>query len=179
MQSTDTLNSLEPQFHLQSLGNASNPDIVFFRLLGFEQKLDLFALRVKLVVFNLLVLGASVMAYQGWIWVDEIKRDATIGLSQAEKDRDPFNIPNQWLHAFNYMIAHGFADADGVLFGCAASLMISYVLFGSFISLCKYGKSFHYTKLIVYTAPLNWILGAFVANVAYHILALRIGNVQF
>ena len=179
MQSTDTLKSLEPQFHLQSLGNASNPDIVFFRLMGFEQKLNLFHLRVKLVVFNLLVLGASVMAYQGWIWVDEIKRDATKGLSQAEKDRDPFNIPHQWLHTFNHIIAHGFADADGVLFGCAASLMISYVLFGSIISMCNYGKSFNYTKLIVYTAPLNWILGAFIAYVAYHILALRIGNVQF
>ena len=67
-------------------------------------------------MFNLLVLWACMTSFQGWIWVDQMKRDTTKGLSQAEKDRDPFDIPHPWVHEFSHIIAHGFADAEGTVF---------------------------------------------------------------
>ena len=172
LQNTDTLKSLEPKFHLQSLGDASNPDIIFFRVLGVERKVDLAVLRFKLVMFNLLVLLASMTSFQGWIWVDQMFRETTKGLSQAEKDRDPFHIPHKWLHDYNHIVAHGFANTVGLLYGCAVSLIGAYALYGSFF-MELYGKSFNYTRMIVYTAPLLWILGAFLICVAYQFLALR------
>ena len=99
LHNTNTLNSLDPQFHLQGLANESNPNIVLFKILGLELKIDLLALRIKLAVFNLIALFTSILAFYCWVWIDDLKNKATEGLSRAEKDRDPFNVPHRGLRA--------------------------------------------------------------------------------
>ena len=70
----------EPQFHLHSLGNASDPNVVllcFGRLLRFQ--INLVSLRKFLCLVNLITLASSVMSFQAWIWVDAIKLETTKG----------------------------------------------------------------------------------------------------
>ena len=95
LQNTNTFTSLEPQFHLQGLANESNPNIILLKFLGVQLKIDLWALRVRLATCNLITLMTSILAFYCWIWVDELKNKATEGLSRAEKDRDPFNMPHR------------------------------------------------------------------------------------
>ena len=135
LQNTEYLKDLEPQFHLQSLGNASNPDVILFRMVGLEIKVNLLSLKVKLVLSNILVLIGSMIAFQGWLWVDELKREAMLGLSRAQKARDPMDLPHPVLHEYNHVIAHGFADAGGVLYCIGWVLMLSYLLFGFWMPL--------------------------------------------
>ena len=94
-QSTNTFTSLDPQFHLQGLANESNPNIVLLNILGLQMKIDLVALRVRLATCNLITFFTSILAFRCWIWIDELKNKATEGLSRAEKDRDPFNMPHR------------------------------------------------------------------------------------
>ena len=70
----------EQQFHLHSLGNSSNPNVVllcFGCLLRFQ--INLVNLRIYLCLVNLLILASAVMSFQAWIWVDSIKLETTKG----------------------------------------------------------------------------------------------------
>ena len=48
--------------------------------------------------------------------------------------------------------------------------MIYYVLFGLLIPIRGYGKSVNGMKFCVYTAPLVWLLTAFISHISYTVL---------
>ena len=70
----------EPQFHLQSLCNSSNPNVVLLKFgCFFKFQVDLASLRIILCLVNLITLVSSVMSFQAWIWVEDIKLETTKG----------------------------------------------------------------------------------------------------
>ena len=59
---------------------------------------------------------------------------------------------------------------DGFLYGIGWILMIYYVLFGLFIPIRGFGKNVNGMKFCVYTAPLVWLLAAFICHIGYTVL---------
>ena len=70
----------EPQIHLQSLCNSSNPNLVLLKCgRFFRLQVELVSLRIVLCLVNLITLLSSVMSLQAWIWVEDIKLETTKG----------------------------------------------------------------------------------------------------
>ena len=70
----------EPQIHLQPLCNSSNPNLVLLKCgRFFKFQIDLVSLRIILCLVNLITLLSSVMSFQAWIWVEDIKLETTKG----------------------------------------------------------------------------------------------------
>ena len=93
-----------PQFHLQSLCDSRNHNIVILRFGVINFKIDLVTLRIFLCLVNLVPLLSALVSFQAWIWIEDIKLETTQGLSRAEKDQDPFHVPHQWLHEQNNVL---------------------------------------------------------------------------
>lgn len=131
----------EPQFHLHPLNDAKDPNVIQIHMPMMSFPINLRWLRAVLVLANLVLLMTGYRCFQAWANMSEIKDQANLGLSQQERDKDPFNVPHHWLHEYHHSLAHGFAHGDQIFFACGVLLISYYMVFGCFIPFI-YGKTF-------------------------------------
>lgn len=138
----------ERQFHLHPLNHAKDPDVIQFHIGCSYLLINLKWLRAVLVISNIIIGFTAYECFKAWTQMQAIKDQATLGLTQQEKDKDPFNIPHHWLHEKYHALAHGFAHGDQIFFACGTLLTTYYLIYGLFIPF-NYGKNFTDMKFSV------------------------------